>query len=113
MARAQNKLDFTRATDILFSRIKVQDLADSLDVGLAKVNNARQADDTETKKPPPDGWRSASIKLSEARIKELQELNAQLAQDEAAETERNRLKALQDALPHLSADQIKRRLLAD
>lgn len=67
-------MDFKAATDALFARVTHDALAEQLGVSVPAIRQARLDAKAAAHRNPPEGWESAALVLSEARIKELQEL---------------------------------------
>jgi hypothetical protein len=71
-------MDFKAATDVLFSRVSHEDLAQELGVSVPSIRQARLRGRAHAHRNPPEGWESAAKKLAERQIRQLRQLVAQL-----------------------------------
>jgi hypothetical protein len=61
-------MDFKEATDKLFQGLTQKDLANSLDVSLPAIRQARLSGEAKAHRSPPRGWRCAVIRLAEEQV---------------------------------------------
>jgi hypothetical protein len=72
-------LDFRGATEALFDRVRVEDLAGELHCSPQTIKQARMEADTKGRRTPPEGWQSAAAKLAKKRSDQLRRLADKLA----------------------------------
>jgi hypothetical protein len=67
-------MDFRKATDELFDRIRHADLAKTMNVSVAAVRQARLNRTAKAYREPPKGWEKAIIRLAQERISQNRKL---------------------------------------
>jgi hypothetical protein len=67
-------MNFKNATDGLFQHIRHVELAETLNVSVAAIRQARLKRTAKAYREPPGNWRKAIIKLAQERISRLQKL---------------------------------------
>lgn len=72
-------LDFKAATDALFSKTGVEDLAGELGCSPQSIKQARMASDTGGRRSPPPGWEAAAARLARKRADQFKRLAERLA----------------------------------
>jgi hypothetical protein len=71
-------LDFREATEALFDRVRVEDLAGELHCSPQSIKQARLSEDANGRRSPPEGWQSAAAKLAKKRAEQLRRLAERL-----------------------------------
>lgn len=71
-------MKFREATDSLFAGIGHEDLASALGASVASIRQARLKDTAKSHRAPPREWEAAVIGLAKQKIKQYQELIAEL-----------------------------------
>jgi len=71
-------MNFRKATDILFAPVSHADLAETLDVSIALIRQARLGDKSAAHRSPPTGWERAVADLAYKRASSLRRLSEQL-----------------------------------
>lgn len=66
-------IDFRAATEALFDRIRVEDLAEELDCSPESIKQARMAEGT-GHRTPPSGWEAAAAKLVKKKAEQFKRL---------------------------------------
>ena len=64
-------MNFKDATDILFSHVRQEELAEMMGISVASIRQARLIQDSKAYRTPPVGWEKAVIKLAEQHSKQL------------------------------------------
>jgi hypothetical protein len=72
-------LDFREATEALFDRVRVEDLAGELHVAPQTIKQARLSEEANGRRSPPQGWQAAAAKLAKKRAEQLRRLAEKLA----------------------------------
>lgn len=73
-------IDFKAATDILFDRVKPEDLAKEIGFSLQMIRQARMGDGTGGgRRVPPAGWEQGVKKLADRQADRLRELSRLLS----------------------------------
>ncbi len=67
-------MDFKAATDALFARTGVEDLAAELGCSPQTLKQARMVGDTAGRRSPPPGWEAAAARLARQKAAQLQKL---------------------------------------
>lgn len=92
----EKSLTFMEATEILFSKLYPQDLAEALGISVGAITKARQSANALSRQNPPRNWEPGVITLARRRIAELEELI------EACESQDGLAQALATIDPSLS-----------
>ena len=72
-------LDFRAATEALFERVKVEDLAGELGCSPQSIKQARMAEDTDGRRSPPPGWEAAAARLAKRKAEHFKRLAERLS----------------------------------
>jgi len=72
-------MDFKAATDALFARTGVEELAGELGCSPQSIKQARMAGDGTGHRSPPPGWEAATARLARQKAAQLQKLADKLA----------------------------------
>jgi hypothetical protein len=64
-------MDFVEATDVLFSHVRQEELAEAMGISVASIRQARLRRDAKGYRTPPAGWEKAVAKLAAQHGKEL------------------------------------------
>jgi hypothetical protein len=75
-------MDFMTATEALFERVKIEDLAGELGCSPNSVKQARMAEDNRAHRSPPPGWEAAAARLAKRKADHFRRLAERLAQRE-------------------------------
>ncbi len=67
-------MNFKQATDVLFDGIDHADLAETLNVSVAAVRQARLRPTAKAHRNPPKGWQRAIVQLARERVAHLRKL---------------------------------------
>jgi hypothetical protein len=67
-------MDFKAATDALFARTGVDDLASELGCSPASIKQARMDGENAGRRSPPPGWEAAAARLARQKAAQLQKL---------------------------------------
>jgi hypothetical protein len=67
-------MNFKKASDSLFDRISHAELADTMNVSVAAIRQARLRRAAKAHREPPKDWRNAIIRLAQERIALLRKL---------------------------------------
>lgn len=72
-------LDFRAATEALFDRVRVEDLAGELKCSPQSIKQARMVEDTQGRRSPPPGWQGAAARLAKRQAEHFRRLADKLA----------------------------------
>jgi hypothetical protein len=72
-------IDFRTATEALFDRVRVEDLAEELGCSPQSVKQARMAEEAEGRRSPPPGWEAAAARLAKRKAEHFRKLAAKLS----------------------------------
>lgn len=76
-------MDFMAATEALFERVKIEDLATELGCSPNSVKQARMAEDNRAHRSPPPGWEAAAAKLAKRKADHFRKLAERLGKADA------------------------------
>jgi hypothetical protein len=71
-------MNFRSATDELLARATLEDLADALKVSVQTVRQARVDEASKSHRPPPEGWETAALCVTENMIAHYERLARKL-----------------------------------
>jgi hypothetical protein len=72
-------IDFRAATEALFDRVRVEDLAGELQCSPQSIKQARMAEDSDGRRSPPPGWEAAAARLAKRKADHFKRLADRLA----------------------------------
>jgi len=72
-------LDFRGATEALFDRVTIEDLAAELDLKPQTIKQARLAEDANGHRSPPANWEAAVVRLAKRRAEQFRKLAERLS----------------------------------
>lgn len=104
MAKKQTLHDYRSATDILFAKVRSDDLAAALDLPKWVIDRTRQESGTRFFRAPPANWHQGVIDAAEAQIEVLQQLVKDVRHSQAVE----RMRVLRPELSAKEAEQLLR-----
>ena len=67
-------MEFRAATEVLFDRVRVEDLAGELHCSPQSIKQARMAEDADGRRSPPPGWEAAAAKLARRKAEQFKRL---------------------------------------
>ena len=72
-------MDFKAATDALFARTGVEDLAEEIGCSPQTLKQARMAEETAGRRSPPPGWEAAAARLAKRKAEHFRRLAERLS----------------------------------
>lgn len=72
-------MDFRAATEALFEKVTVDQLAEELGCSAQSIKQARMSEDADGRRSPPPGWEAAAARLAKRRAERLTRLAERLS----------------------------------